>query len=313
MIDNMTRRDVLAAGLAAAAPVFAGKRRNNLDKSHLSAITDEIGRTPAEAIAFTKEFGLQWVELRSVPGARKEYTFLPEPDLRAAAAEFAANHLRISFLNSSMLKYAWPGSSPIRHHDENDEHYAERLSQGALRFERRLEELDQAILAARILNFDKVRVFTGSRVYDPRTMFPRIAEVLGEMARVAGEAKVHLLIENEESCNVATSAELGAIMPLVPSPWIGMNWDPQNTLEYHETPFPDGYALLPKNRIENVQFKAKGVMEGPEKLDWKAILRALDRDGYKGQIGLETHVFDGTLIAAAHTSMREMLRIIGDL
>jgi len=62
-----------------------------------------------------------------------------------------------------------------------------------------------------------------------------------------------------------------------------------------------------------VQFKAKGVMEGPEKLDWKAILRALDRDGYKGQIGLETHIFDGTLIAAAHTSMREMLRIIGDL
>lgn len=176
-----------------------------------------------------------------------------------------------------------------------------------------MEELDQAIGAARILNFDKVRVFTGSRVDEPRSMFPRIAEVLGEMARVAGEAKVHLLIENEESCNVATSAELGAIMPLLPSPWIGMNWDPQNTLEYHETPFPDGYALLPKNRIENVQFKAKGVMEGPEKLDWKAILRALDRDGYKGQIGLETHVFDGTLIAAAHTSMREMLRIMGDL
>lgn len=312
MIDKMTRRDVLAAGLAAAAPVFAAKHRN-LDKSHLSAITDEIGRTPAEAIAFTKEFGLQWVELRSVPGVQKEYTFLPEPELRAAAAEFAANHLRISFLNSSMLKYAWPGSSPARRHGENDEHYAERLSRGALRFERRMEELDQAIRAARILNFDKVRVFTGSRVDEPRSMFPRIGEVLGEMANVAGEAKVHLLIENEESCNIATSAELGAIMPLVPSPWIGVNWDPQNTLEYHETPFPDGYALLPKNRIENVQFKAKGVMEGPEKLDWKAILRALERDGYKGQIGLETHIFDGTLITAAHTSMREMLRIMGDL
>src|SRR5437879_4042135 len=244
MIDIMTRRDVLAAGLAAAAPVFAAKHRN-LDKSHLSAITDEIGRTAAEAIAFTKEFGLQWVELRSVPGAQKEYTFLPEPDLRAAAAEFAANHLRISFLNSSMLKYAWPASSPIRHHGEDDEHYADRLSRGAQRFERRMLELDQAIGAARVLNFDKVRVFTGSRVYDPPSIYPRIAEVLGEMARVAGEAKVHLLIETEESCNVATSAELGAIMPLVPSPWIGMNWDPQNTRDYGETPFPEGYALLP--------------------------------------------------------------------
>jgi len=311
MIDSMTRRDVLAAGLSAAAPGFCARHRN-LDKSHLSAITDEIGRTPTEAIAFTKEFGLQWVELRSVPGAQREYTFLPEPELRAAAAEFAANRLRISFLNSSMLKYAWPGSNPARHRGENDERYAERLSHGAQRFERRMEELDQAIRAAQILSFDKVRVFTGSRVGEPRSMFPRIAEVLSEMAHVAGEAKVHLLIENEESCNVATSAELGAIMPLVPSPWIGMNWDPQNTLEYHETPFPDGYALLPKNRIENVQFKAKGVIEGPEKLDWKAILRALERDGYNGHIGLETHVFDGTLIAAAHASMREMVRIMGD-
>src|SRR5579864_323312 len=142
----MTRREALAATLA-ASPLFSFKRRN-IDKSHISAITDEIGRTPAEAIAFTKEFGLQWVELRSVPGAHKEYTFLPEPELRAAAAEFAANRLRISFLNSSMLKYAWPGSSPIRHRDENDERYAERLSHGAQRFERRMQELDQAITAA---------------------------------------------------------------------------------------------------------------------------------------------------------------------
>jgi sugar phosphate isomerase/epimerase len=238
---------------------------------------------------------------------------LPEPELRAAAAEFAANHLRISFLNSSMLKYAWPGSNPARQRNENDEHYAERLARGAQRFERRMDELEQAVRAAQILGLDKVRVFTGSRVDAPRSMFPRIVEVLGEMAHVAGEAKIHLLVENEESCNVATSAELAGIMEATPSPWIGLNWDPQNALEYRETPFPDGYGMLPKNRIGNVQIKAKGVLEGPEKLDWKSILRALDRDGYKGQIGLETHIFDGTLIAAAHASMREILRIVGDL
>ena len=173
MIDSMTRRDVLAAGLSAAAPGFCAKHRN-LDKSHLSAITDEIGRTPTEAIAFTKEFGLQWVELRSVPGAQREYTFLPEPELRAAAAEFAANRLRISFLNSSMLKYAWPGSNPARHRGENDERYAERLSHGAQRFERRMEELDQAIRAAQILSFDKVRVFTGAVA---RSEAPRVCRL----------------------------------------------------------------------------------------------------------------------------------------
>ena len=51
----------------------------------------------------------------------------------------------------------------------------------------------------------------------------------------------------------------------------------------------------------------------PEKEDWKAIMQALDKDGYKGKIGLETHVFDGTLIAAAHASMEEILRIVREL
>ena len=51
----------------------------------------------------------------------------------------------------------------------------------------------------------------------------------------------------------------------------------------------------------------------PEKEDWKAIMAALEKDGYAGKIGLETHLFDGTLIAAAHTSMQEMLRIVREL
>ena len=41
--------------------------------------------------------------------------------------------------------------------------------------------------------------------------------------------------------------------------------------------------------------------------------QALDKDGYKGKIGLETHLFDGTLIAAAHTSMEEIMRIVSEL
>ena len=51
----------------------------------------------------------------------------------------------------------------------------------------------------------------------------------------------------------------------------------------------------------------------PEREDWKAIFGALERDGYKHKIGLETHIFDGTLIAAAHTSMDEILHIVGQL
>jgi sugar phosphate isomerase/epimerase len=133
------------------------------------------------------------------------------------------------------------------------------------------------------------------------------------MAFVAEKEKVHLLIENEGSCNVATATELAEILKTMPSKWVGLNWDPQNALG-KEVPFPDGYNLLPKKRILNVQYKGKGIMpESKDKLDWKAILQALDKDGYKGCVGQETHIFDGTLIAAAHVSMKEMLRIVGEL
>jgi sugar phosphate isomerase/epimerase len=291
---------------------FARGQKSHIDKSRISAITDEIGTTPEGSIAFAKEYGLQWVELRSVPGTQREYAFLPEDEIKSTAASFAANGLRVSFMNTSLLKFAWPGMDPVRRKPESEVERARRMASETARFERRMDDLSQAIDAARILGVDRIRVFTGSRVAEPATLFPRIAEVLGQMAHAAGEEKIHLLIENEGSCNVATSAELAALMKLTPSKWIGMNWDPQNSLA-REIPFPDGYALLPKNRIHNVQIKAKGVMEGPQRLDWKSILQALDRDGYQGEIGLETHIFDGTLIAAAHTSMREILRLVSEL
>ena len=95
---------------------------------------------------------------------------------------------------------------------------------------------------------------------------------------------------------------------------IGFNWDPQNALPLKEVPWPDGYSVLPKNRMLNAQFKGKGLLDGsPELLNWKAILEAMQKDGYQGHIGLETHIFDGTLIEKAHESMKNILRMVGEL
>ena len=98
-----------------------------------------------------------------------------------------------------------------------------------------------------------------------------------------------------------------------PSKWVGLNWDPDNAYG-RETTFPDGYALLPKKRILNVQVKAEGVMPaGKRKGDWKGIMMGLEKDGYKGKIGLETHTNNTTRVADAHTSMEEIMRIVSEL
>jgi sugar phosphate isomerase/epimerase len=296
---KMTRREWIATGLAVATPVFGN---NRIDRSRLSAITDEIGRTPGDAIAFVKQYGLRWVELRNVPGAKDRYDSLPEAAVRAAAREFSAHGLKVSFLNTGILKHVLPGTEPADSRGS--------ASGAAEVFANRLEILRRAINAAHILGVDKVRIFAFRRVKDPIALMPRIADIIGEMAEIAAREKVQLLVENEASCNVATCLESVTLLKLLPSRWIGLNWDPLNGARYKEPPFPDGYSMLPKDRIGNVQIKGRSILPGPETLDWAAIFDALARDGYRGQCGLETHIFGDGQIQASHDSMKAILRIV---
>jgi len=220
MISAMTRREFVI-GTATAAALSA---KTKIDKSRISAITDEIARTPQQALDFAKEYGLQNLELRNVPGG-KEYAFLPEVDAKLAAADFARNGIRISFMNSSLLKFPWPGTEPARKRQETDDARAKRLEAETTRFARRMDDLKTAIRNCHILNVDLLRVFTGARTAEPDKLHSRIVDVLGEMSLVAEKEKIHLLIENEASCNIGTSAELAAILKLLPSKWIAANWD----------------------------------------------------------------------------------------
>jgi sugar phosphate isomerase/epimerase len=307
----MTRRELLAAaGAACAVPLWA---KSHFDKSRISAITDEIGKTTDDSIAFAHKYGLTNVEIRNVPGGKEYYT-LPEAQIKADALRFKNEGLKVSFVNTGLLKFTWPGTEAARRRTETPEARDKRLANEKARWDRRMDDLRAAIRCAQIMGCDKVRVFTGTRTANPSEVFPRIAETIGsEMAAVAEKEKVYLLIENEGSQNVATAAELNDSLKLIPSKWVGCNWDPHNAYG-KEKAFPEGYEALPKKRVMNIQIKGKGVMPAsPEKEDWKTIFQALEKDGYKYKVGLETHIFDGTLIAAAHTSMEEIMRIVGEL
>jgi sugar phosphate isomerase/epimerase len=129
------------------------------------------------------------------------------------------------------------------------------------------------------------------------------------MVALAAKHKIRLLVENEVSCNVSTCVEAAALMELLPSKWIGINWDIFGD-GAREKPFPDGYDALPKKRIGNVHIKGRSVLDGPQKQDWPAIFAALTRDGYRGNFGLETHIFGETQIQSSHAAMKEILRIL---
>jgi len=300
---HLSRRQVLAgaAVLAAASPLSAFKSR--ITKASISAITDEIGLTQAEAIDFAHHYGLTCVELRNIPETKKEVAKMTEPEVKAVAAELGAAKLKVTFLNTSLLKFNWPGLQPgatVRPMDQK-------------KWDSRKEDVETALRAANILGVDKVRVFTGKRVEHPETTYKLIVQTMEELLPMAEKAKVHLLIENEYSQNIGNSAESRDIMAMLPSKWIGLNWDPGNAQFLKETPFPDGYSLVPKDRILNIQFKAQNTLDGPDKMDWKAVLEALKKDNYQHKLGLETHGNAAQRMEHAHASMEEMLRIVGSL
>src|SRR3954469_19282334 len=107
----MTRREWIAK-LAAATTVSAksAPHSGKIGLSRLSAISDEIATMPEGALAFAKLYNMQWLELRNVPGGGGEYSRLNEAKLKQAAQSFKDSGIRISFLNTGMLKFGLPGS-----------------------------------------------------------------------------------------------------------------------------------------------------------------------------------------------------------
>ena len=120
-------------------------------------------------------------------------------------------------------------------------------------------------------------------------------------------SQIETKLQGAPTLKEETRAEL---LKLLPSKWVGINWDPLNAEHMKEVAFPDGYNLLPAKRIQNVQIKGKSILEGPEWMDWAAIFRRLEKDGYRGQIGLETHIFGEIQVRKSHESMKAILKIV---
>ena len=93
-----------------------------------------------------------------------------------------------------------------------------------------------------------------------------------------------------------------------------LNWDPGNAAASGENPFPDGYNLLPKERIghchcKDTARKPDGKWEwapvGGGIIDWVGQFRAFQRDGYHYAVSLETHWRGaGTPEASSRVSMK---------
>lgn len=311
----MNRRRFLTAAAVAAIATrqsFARTVPSHISPARISAITDEIAMSPEEAIAFAHHFGLEWLELRDVPALPhqgKPYFFLPDEELKPAAKAFHDNGIKISFLNTNLCKNALPDTEPSSWLKHDDAWRATRTEKAKKEYDERFERLDKCLRAAEAFKCPYIRIFAFLRVADPSAVYERVSNILGEMAERTRKHGFLLLIENEPSCNVGNSAEIAQFLKLVPENVMGFNWDARNSSSLGEIPYPGGYDKLPKNRMKNAQIKGHDILDPDKPIDWAPIFAAMDKDGFEGRIGLETHYFDGTRLERSHLAMDKILQL----
>jgi sugar phosphate isomerase/epimerase len=251
-------------------------------------VGQDFGRA-CEVIAH--EFGLEWIELRGM--WNKNLLNLDANEIAEARRILEKYKLRVTDIASPLFKVDWPGAPKSKFSPKAAQFNAD------FTFGQQREVFDRSIALAKAFQTDRVRCFDFWRLEEPAPFRAGMNERLLTDALLAGKQGVTLLLENEPACNTATAAEAAKVLDAVKTEYLMLNWDPGNAASRGETPYPDGYALLPKERIghchcKDVTKKADGkdyewAALGRGLIDWRGQFAALKHDGYKLGVSLETH------------------------
>jgi sugar phosphate isomerase/epimerase len=292
MLDRLSRRQfvqgmtaVAAAGSFHAIPSFG----QSTSPFRVAVINDEISQDfDRSCYVAARDFGMQWIELRGM--WKKNIVNLDQKEVAEARRILGKYKLKVTDIASPLFKVDWPGAPKSKFSSEGG-------FGASFTYDQQEEVLDRAIETAKAFQTDRVRCFDFWRLENPEPYRAAINDRLLQAANKAGEKGILLVLENEPSCNTATGAEAAKVLAAIPSPHLMLNWDPGNAATLGETPYPDGYNLLPKDRIghchcKDAVHKGNGYDWAPMGggiIDWAGQFKALKRDGYHFAVSLETH------------------------
>jgi sugar phosphate isomerase/epimerase len=323
----MNRREWMelsgAAALGALSAPYASTFRRPEAKLdcvfQLSVITDEISQDFGHAVEVAaKEFGVGRVELRGL--WNKNVVNLDAKDVAEAQNLLKKYDLKVTDIASPLFKVDWPGAPKSKYSPKGTSYGA------SFSFEQQDEVLERAANMAHAFATNRIRLFDFWRLEDDKPFRKDMDEKLREISAKAARQSMILILENEYECNTATSPEAARTLAAVQNKNFFLNWDPGNAARLGDKAFPEGYALLPKERIghmhlKDVKRKPDGDYDwecmGRGIIDYEAQFRAMMRDGYRGSMSLETHWNGAGNIEEssrqAMTATKELLRKAGAL
>jgi len=254
-----------------------------------AAITDEFSHNLDIALPAMAECGMTGAELRVLNG--KNIMDLSDAEIDEATAKVHAHGMKVISIASPLLKCVLPNAPEIDTRFQQDVFAAKHTVEDQPSLTERAFEIAERT-GAKI-----IRVFSYWRTLNPDACFDRIATALSDLAAKAEARGLIIGIENEHACNISTGADTAKLLAAVPNATLQVVWDPANAYVAGESPIPEGYAALPKNRIIHVHAKDCRLEDhkpiwgllGDMDLDWPQQIRALQADGYQGYVSLETH------------------------
>jgi len=299
-----TRRDLLiGAGKAIATgwvagllPRFLSAKTNRgspwASPFRVAVITDEISQDFEHACYIAaREFGMQWIEIRGL--WNKNLMNLTANEITEAQGIINKFQLRVTDIGSPLFKVDWPGAPVSKYSPKRDQFHAD------FTYEQQDEVTERCIEAARAFQTDRVRGFDFWRLEEQTPFRAAINAKLRDASAKLAKQKLNFVLENEFACNTATGAEAAKTLAAVAAPNFLLNWDPGNAAARGETPYPNGWNLLPKARIghchcKDILLKSDGqgfqwMPLGKGMIDWIGQFRALRASGYRYGVSLETH------------------------
>jgi sugar phosphate isomerase/epimerase len=255
----------------------------------LAAITDEFSPDLEVALDAMHSVGMTGVELRTIGG--RNIVDLSDGAIETIVASAKAREMEIVSIASPLLKCVLPDAPPVDNRFQQDVFGSPFTFDDQPRLTRRTFEI------ARLTGARIVRVFSYWRTVDPARCEERIVTALQALADEAARHDITIGLENEYACNVGTADESARLLDRLSHRHLQLIWDPANAFVLGDTPYPDGYRLLPRDRVLHVHVKDCVMRDGRTVwgpigemgIDWAGQIEALERDGYRGWLSLETH------------------------
>jgi len=275
----MTRRELLAAALAAAASSARAQSSARFIKGICSSIFPKE-TPPAERFAQSKSAGFDAIELAVGTDLALD---ISHDDARRMADAAAKAGVRIATL--------WV-SDPLHQNPLNADDPAVRA--------RGVEAVRRGISIATDLNCGAlllyaVRLGNGAKLeVGSQDTWDRYTAALASVVPEAERAQVFLDPENVWNKFLLSPLEMRAFIDQFHSPWVGAHFDIGNCMEYG---YPEDWIVTLGQRIKRIHVKDFKLASGAQPahfadllegdVNWEAVMAALVKIGYQGFLSPE--------------------------